>query len=254
MSTSLAPPTPSMPSSPASSTSSAVSDPTTPRPSSPLPTAPASSMLPSTSSSRPGIRYEDRIFVTGRTGTGKSLLAQRVFLSAAAPRLIIDPADSELTDLPGAVTFSNPARPPADAPTARFVPRDPGNRAAYDAVYRWAFERYPRFVWLDEASQVAPAHGGPRWLNTYLIQGRKRGLGHVTCHARPREINRNLIAQANHVFIFDMPNPDDRRHLADLIGLPVAELEADLAALADHGFLWWDGDTLTSCPPLRVGR
>jgi hypothetical protein len=254
MSTSLAPPTSSTPSSPGSSTSSAGSAPTTPGPSSPARTELVSSMRASTNSPRRGIRYEDRIFVTGRTGTGKSVLAQRVFLSAAAPRLIIDPADSELTDLPGAVTFSNAARPPVDTPTARFVPRDPADRAAYDAVYRWAFERFPRFVWLDEASQVAPAHGGPRWLNTYLVQGRKRGLGHLTCHARPREINRNLIAQANHVFIFDLPNPDDRRHLADLIGLPVAELEADLAALAEHGFLWWDGDTLTSCPPLRVDR
>jgi hypothetical protein len=190
--------------------------------------------------------------VTGRSGSGKSLLARAIFLSAAAPRLIIDPADSDLTDVDGAVTFRDPKRPPADAATARFVPSDPGDRDAYDAVYRWAFERFPRYTWLDEAGIAAPAQGGPRWLNTYIVQGRKRALGHVACHPRPREVNRNLIAQAAHVFVFDLPNPDDRRHLADLMGLPVAELDADLAALPEFGFLWWDGATLLSCPPLKV--
>ncbi|MGH9042679.1 MAG: hypothetical protein ACRDZ3_20885 [Acidimicrobiia bacterium] len=162
--------------------------------------------------------------------------------------------DSDKTEVPGAVTFRDPARVPKDVATARFVPRDPDDEAAYDAVYRWAFTHYPRFVWLDEAGQAAPAQGGPRWLNTYQVQGRKRSLGHVACHTRPREVNRNLIAQANHVFIFDLPNPDDRRHIANLVGLPVAELEADLFALPDHGFLWWDGDVLLSCPPLKVRR
>lgn len=158
-----------------------------------------------------------------------------------------------MTDLPGAVPFSDPLRPPRDAATARFVPLDPADRDAYDAVYRWAFESYPRYVWLDEAGQAAPAQGPQRgWLNTYLVQGRKRSLGHLACHTRPREVNRNLIAQAAHVLIFDTPNPDDRRHLADLVGLPVADLEAALFALPKFGFLWWNGDTLTECPPLSL--
>lgn len=190
--------------------------------------------------------------MTGKTRSGKSQLARTLFLSAAAPRLIIDPADSNLTDVPGAVTFRDPKRPPRDAPTARFVPDDPDDMAAYDAVYRWAFESYPRFTWLDEAGLAAPAQGYPRALNTYLVQGAKRGLGHIACHGRPREVNRNLIGSSSHVFIFETPNPDDRKHLADIVGLKVAELEADLFALPEHGFLWWDGDTLTSCPPLRV--
>lgn len=224
----------------------------TPAPSSPTRPGPGGLTRPPTSSSPSGIGYAHRVFITGKSGTGKSLLAQALFLSAAAPRLVIDPADSDVTDVAGAVTFRDPARPPVDAATARFVPRDPADRDAYDAVYRWAFERFPRYLWLDEAGIAAPAQGCSRWINTVVVQGRKRSLGHLACHARPREVNRNLIAQANHVFVFDLPNPDDRRHLADLMGLAVADLETDLFALPDHGFLWWDGTTLTSCPPLTL--
>lgn len=208
----------------------------------------------STLAGNPAIAYADRVFVTGATGTGKSTLSRRLFLSAEAPRLVVDPADSELTAVPGAVTFSDPRRPPR-ADTARFVPRDPADRDAYDAVYRWAWEHFPRYVWLDEAAQAAPAQGYPRWLNTYVVQGRKRGLGHLTCHTRPREVARNLIAQAAHLVCFDLPLPDDRRHVAELVGLPPATLDAELARLPRRGFLWWDAGArqLTACPPLDVG-
>lgn len=180
-------------------------------------------------------------------------MARALFLSAAAPRLVIDPADSSLTAIDGAVTFRDPARPPADAATARFVPVDPFDADAYDAVYRWAFARFPRFVWLDEAGMAAPAKGAPRAVRQYVVQGSKRGLGHLACHTRPREVDRNLIAQAAHVIVFDLPNPDDRRQIADVAGVAPAVLERAMAELGEHEFLWWDQRqrSLTACPPLR---
>jgi hypothetical protein len=194
------------------------------------------------------------VFLTGATRTGKSTLAKALFLSAAAPRLVIDPADSSLTSIDGAVTFSDPRRPPKDAATARFVPADPADRDAYDAVYRWAFANFPRYVWLDEPDQAAPANGWPRHVNTYVVQGAKRMLGHLACATRPRNVMVSLIANAQHVIAFDLPHPSDRRHLAELAGIPPAVLEAEMAALPQYGFLWWNGleRTLTSCPPLKV--
>jgi hypothetical protein len=78
-------------------------------------------------------------------------------------------------------------------------------------------------------------------------------LGHAACHTRPRDVDRNLIAQAQHVLVFDLPNPDDRRHLAELAGVQPAVLEAAMARLEPYGFLWWDqrARRLRACPPLR---
>lgn len=194
--------------------------------------------------------------MTGATGTGKSTLGLALFLSAAAPRLVIDPADSSLTAVDGAVTFRDPARPPRDAATARFVPRDPGDLDAYDRVYRWVYSAGPRWVWLDEAGIAAPAQGSPRFVRTVLVQGRKLGVGHMAMHTRPRELDPNVVAQAQHVIVFPLPNPDDRRRVADLAGLDRRVLEAELAALEPFGFLWWDQRrrTLTACPPIRGRR
>lgn len=206
-----------------------------------------------TSSASPsGIQYQQRIFVTGPTESGKSRLARELFLSAASPRLVIDPSDSSIFgDVAGVETFRDPLRPPNVA-TARFVPDDPQDRDAYDAVYRWAFHAGPRYVLLDEAGVAAPSSGSPRWVRTLVVQGRKRSIGHVACHTRPIEVDRNLIAQAAHVFVFGCHDPDDRRYLAQQMEVPRELLGAELVKLDRFEFLWWDRTArkLTACPAL----
>lgn len=209
------------------------------------------------------IRYADRVFVVGATGTGKSTLARQIFETVAEPRLVIDPADSSLTaGLAGVATVRGDGDGAsvgtllrdgfAQAGTVRFVPGQPTEPDEYDAAYRWAFDRFPRYVWLDEAGIAAPASGCPRNVSRYLVQGRKRQLGHLACHTRPRDVTRDLIAQAQHVFAFDLPNPDDLAHIAKIVGVPVADFERELRGLPEHGFLHFDQRTreLTVCPPL----
>lgn len=205
--------------------------------------------------------------IVGTTGSGKSHLARRLARSAArqGPLLIIDPAGSSLTDLPGAVTFSDPTTATnhagaqwARARIARFVPHNPYDLDAYDAVYRWAWQARtdegtpaPRFIWCDEAGMVLPARGAPKGGGRVLVQGRKRQLGHLACHTRPRDIHRDLIAQTQHLAIFALPNIDDRRHIAELAGIPAPQLETAMAALGPYEFLWWSiGRPLRHCAPL----
>jgi hypothetical protein len=153
--------------------------------------------------------------------------------------------------VPGAVTFENPARPPA-APTLRFVPSDPFDLAAYDELYRWVLGAGPRYVWLDEAAVAFPVRGTPTAPRRMLVQGRKRMLGHVACHTRPRELDPNIVAQADHLAAFALPVPDDRRRIAELAGLNPAMVDELMAQLPEFGFLWWDRrrKVLTVCDPL----
>lgn len=211
------------------------------------------------------IRYADRLFIVGYTGSGKSTLARSIFGTVQGPRFIIDPSDSSLTaDVARfGATVHGPPDPEAVAAqldehaaldTIRYVPNDPTDRAEYDAVYRWLFDHFPRFTWLDEAGLAAPARRAPNMVTRYLVQGRKRQLGHLACHTRPREVSRNLIAQSQHVALFALPNPDDRDHVASAVGLTPSTLEQHMGELEPHGFLWWNVRTrdLTLCPPLDV--
>jgi len=201
----------------------------------------------------------DRILVVGRTGSGKSVLARRLAETYPDRLLIIDPADSTGTDLPGAHRIYGGGTAELEAAAEeriiRWVPSDTADLDAYDEVYRWAFHyRYPGLVWVDEAGIVLPAHGGPPAGRTYLVQGRKRVLGHLACHTRPREIDRNLIAQAQHLFIFDMPNPDDQVHIADQAGVSRQTLTSMLRDLPEFGWLYFSqrDHQLVACDPIEV--
>jgi hypothetical protein len=186
-----------------------------------------------------------------------------IFLSAAAPRLVVDPADSSLTAVPGAVTFDDPTRIP-DAETARFVPRDPADRDAYDELYRRVFHGGRRWVWLDEPEQAAPANGFPRHVNTVVVQGAKRMIGHGMCATAPKHVMKSGIRNAMHLVVFDLPELSDRKYVAGMSGLSFDEFEAAMAeAMAleidtpdgpKRGFLWLNRmtSTLTICPPLAL--
>lgn len=191
------------------------------------------------------IRRGDRVFICGRTGSGKSVVARQLAATYPDRVLVIDPADSEGTVLPGAELVYGGGTPEleavAEARVIRWVPADPSDMDRYDEVYRWAFHhRYPGLVWLDEAGIAMPASGSPKAATTYLVQGRKRVAGHLACHTRPREVSRNLIAQAQHLLVFDLPNPDDVAHVADQAGVSKAELQEILRSLPEHGFVHFD--------------
>jgi len=158
------------------------------------------------------------------------------------------------------VTFSDPSRSTnrsgenwREAATARFLPNDPDDLDAYNAVYRWAFDHFPRWVWCDEAGIVLPVRKCPPAGRRYIVQGSKRELGHLACHTRPREVDRSLIANAAHVIAFDLPNPDDRKHVADLCGIPPAQFDHAMRSLGPREFVWWNvgARRLISCPALR---
>jgi hypothetical protein len=167
--------------------------------------------------------------------------------------VIVDPADSDLTASACDETFNDPTRVP-DVATARFVPKDPEDREAYNTLYRWLFARNLAYVWLDEAGIAAPALGYPKMVNTYLVQGRKRMLGHLACHTRPRELCKNIIATAKHVFIFELAAVEDRKYLAENISVPFPVLDQAMAALPQHAYLHYDRrqKTVFICDPLDV--
>lgn len=188
------------------------------------------------------LRWEDRLFLTGTTGSGKSELARRIFAAAPGRRIVIDPKDDPDATAAGigyVVTFRDPNRLP-DAATLRFVPRDPLDLELYDRLYGRLLASGPRFVWTDELGTVAPAAGTPKGVRTLIYQGRAKHIGHMGCHPRPVDLSRTILSQSQHIVAHRLPDPDDSDHIRRVTGLARDTWDPHMRALAEFGFCWWD--------------
>lgn len=193
--------------------------------------------------------------MTGLTEGGKSTLARAIFQSAAEPKTVVDPTDSEICDVPGAVTFRDVDELDLSLPVTRFVPEHPNDPDIWDRLFEKLFKAGgPRYVWTDEGRFPFPANATKPWPMTFQSQGRKRELGHLVCNTRPVEINRECRGQAQHVIVFPVGTAEDRQTIARDIGAELTVLERCFAELAPYGYLHFSrrARELRICPPLDL--
>lgn len=214
-------------------------------------------------------------FVSGRKGSGKSVLAGRLFESFPHDRLVIDPTGDVSAGLTASgqqivrLTEPMPTRFPASGDagmakgsggpvTAVYVP-DMGAPTAEDDMDRalgLGLRHGRTAVWVDEIGVLTRAGRTPPNLRRALHHGRHSQLTLIMCGPRPKDIDPLCISQADHVFTFDTPNPLDRKRIAENLGWPPAYFDEAVHALGEHEYLWYDAraHTLTHMPKLPPRR
>lgn len=183
-----------------------------------------------------GPRGADRAFIAGRSGSGKTFLAQhllRHYHPKAAERFrgnvcIIDPNHN--FEIEADALHESPAGFGIDRRDAVTIYRPgPEHRTgdAWNSIWKALFwSDAPRIMtYVDEAYAMETmfssrrfADGDPNYLTAYLTQGRAKGRAAILAAQRPVAIPRNIIAQAEFFFAFDLPVEDDRAVIAGTIG------------------------------------
>jgi hypothetical protein len=210
------------------------------------------------------------------------VLARRLFDSFPYDRLVIDPtgdvADDLVADGVELVRFPPdliPTRFPKSMDerkpyvTAAFVP-DMGSPTAVDDMDRalgLALRNKRTCVWIDEIGTMTTAATTPPSLRRALHHGRHDELTLIMAGPRPIAIDPLCVSQADFVAVFALPNPRDRRRVADEIGWPPAEFDTAVHSLGAFEYLWYDAkqfndDTqspgtlyhMDPLPPRRSGR
>lgn len=198
----------------------------------------------------PVIRPNDRIFVTGMTGTGKSILAHLLYRQVPVhlpededdpvprfTRICIDVTDSVVDD---SITFYDPAEIPWEASDSlRFVPDIDAMESQINLLYQQAMLIGGCWIWNDEVNEVSSAHRTIPGLRKTLLQGRKSLVGQCLVTPRPVDISKSILTQSEHHFIFQLIDEGDRRRIAANVGLALLDFDMLMADLDPHGYLWY---------------
>lgn len=204
------------------------------------------------------IKLGQRGIALGDTGQGKSQLVAHLWAIHSGQRVLIDVQDhytlgpDALVEEPAPLEVDDAADIDWRHRTIRYVPKRAGDLGELDRLHAAIFARGRVLVWCDEAEDVAPVHRVPVNVRRCVKQGRKHGLTYLAATQRPVGVERAVINQAEHAWIFRMYDPDDVETVAKRIGMPREELAGKLRSMGDHEFLWHvKGDpNIRHMPPL----
>lgn len=206
--------------------------------------APAETRAPA---SPPGIAYNQRVFVAGMTGSGKSELLNHLFTVLRCQRLMLDCKDE--CRVAGVAPTSAVEAIDWSAPVIHYVPRR-ADRDELEQLFAACYARRHLVVAAHELADLCDFHptATPTAVRSYLNKGRARGLGMLGASQQPVSVPKHALTEAGHIFLF-VPrlSPEHHRALARTMGMPENELGRALDDLharhGDHAFLWWNRRT-----------
>jgi len=166
------------------------------------------------------IKQGEHIFIAGRTGSGKSELAQ-IYLSGKDNAICLDTKGTEdwkriqdvkvFTRLDELVNFG--------IGKAIYRPRwEELNQQYYNSFFEWIYKRGNTDVWVDEITSVCPsANVIPDYYKGCLTRGRTLGISIWSLTQRPKDIPLVTMSESKHFFIFDLNLENDRKRVQEII-------------------------------------
>ncbi|HTF08182.1 MAG TPA: hypothetical protein VK659_08425 [Asanoa sp.] len=214
------------------------------------------------------------IVCLGKKRSGKSKMGLLFFDSYPYDRVVIDingtdGPHKDVIELTGTVDdlpskWPEELRQDDKRMTLRYHP-DTGSETFLedvDAVLGMAYRTGRVIVIVHEAGIIAKANKTPPHLRRMLQSNRHRQITLILCAPRAVTMDPLVVAQADVVYVFEMPNKKDRERVAENIGWPNEDFHLAVAELEAHGYLRADTNEnrpesegapdlrLVSCPAL----
>ena len=193
------------------------------------------------------VKSNDRVFVCGRTGSGKSYLVKNLLIPRMTNYVIYDYKHE--IEIPGAVIFNRieDFRRQPNQHAIIYRTRS-GTDEEFDALCKQVFYRGNNTLVLDETAYHCDTSKIMRHHGLIMQLGRSKGVGIINCTQRPRAIHNNVISQCEHFFTFDLIQQTDRKKLAEFCG------EELLNRAKEYHFFYYhiSREAPAFCAPVKV--
>jgi hypothetical protein len=192
------------------------------------------------------------VFLTGKTGSGKTYAAHAIChnirrLVVLDPKARIDekvwrlrPWDREARTL---LQNNEPIRTLVRAPIG------PGAEEEWEKAYLAVLNAGNCTVYVDEVYGVVETARPSPYLTAIWTRGREMGIGAYAASQRPAWVPIVMMSEAEHFFVFRLTVGDDRRRMAEFLGPAVMEVIQDTHGLFYAKAEWERPVYLSQLPP-----
>lgn len=178
--------------------------------------------------------YNTRAVFVGKTGCGKTTLAERI--CANQDNVVVLDSKAEINWL-GYDVFSNlDSVIRAENPHVVWQPNPhEQNAETYEKFFKWIYDRKNCVCYVDEVLAICKnSQDIPFWFRAILTRGRSRNIGSFNSTQAPVFVPHWILSQAEYYFVFKMKLEGDREKVEKITGIPREALNA----LKNHEFYY----------------
>ena len=183
------------------------------------------------------IRTDERVFICGKTGSGKTTLAK--YLTAPIKRLVVFDSKGTLGGW-GLLEYDDEAQKkllegePARIRVLAPIGEDMDADEFWNEIFRLCFEAGNVTIYIDELfAIVEPGARAPSYMQACYTRGREFGIGVWASTQRPSWVPLFTMSEAEHYFMFRLTLAKDRTTMAAFM-----TEEVDRPIKDAHGFFY----------------
>lgn len=186
------------------------------------------------------IKRSDRVFIAGKTGSGKTVLAQHLLLPAK--RLIVIDGKDGIDNTAWRLEDYNKShlRQLVNNPDEGLRVRLVNNQKDIIELLNVVYEVGNCMVYIDEITMTIPPQSKPPQIYLDIwARGRQREIGAWGNTQRPTQIPLWFLSESTHFFMFRLSLEDDRKRVYQMIG----DKRVITEKLDEHGFWYYNDRT-----------